>query len=50
MDYGILIDTLECAVTWENLPKVHEEVRAVIKARPRTDLHDSSIACLSAGR
>jgi alkyldihydroxyacetonephosphate synthase len=36
MDYGILIDTLECAVTWENLPKVHAEVRAVIKARPRT--------------
>jgi alkyldihydroxyacetonephosphate synthase len=36
MDYGILIDTLECAVTWKNLSKVHEEVRAVIKARPRT--------------
>ncbi|MCX6007317.1 MAG: FAD-binding oxidoreductase, partial [Chloroflexi bacterium] len=36
MDYGILIDTLECAVTWENLPKVHEDVRAIIKARPKT--------------
>ncbi|MDD5170213.1 MAG: FAD-binding oxidoreductase [Syntrophales bacterium] len=36
MDYGILIDTLECAVTWENLPKVHEEVRAFIKSRPKT--------------
>jgi len=36
MDYGILIDTLECAVTWENLAKVHEEVRSLIKARPGT--------------
>ncbi len=31
-----MIDTLECAVTWEQLPKVHEQVRAVIKARPQT--------------
>ncbi len=36
MDYGVLIDTLECAVTWENLRRVHAEVRAVIKARPKT--------------
>ena len=36
MDFGILIDTLECAVTWESLPSVHEQVRAVIKGRPRT--------------
>ena len=36
MDFGILIDTLECAVTWENLPKVHEQVRAFIKSRPKT--------------
>jgi alkyldihydroxyacetonephosphate synthase len=36
MDFGILIDTLECAVTWEQMPKVHEQVRAVIKARPQT--------------
>lgn len=36
MDFGILIDTLECAVTWESLPEVHEQVRAVIKSRPRT--------------
>jgi alkyldihydroxyacetonephosphate synthase len=36
MDYGVLIDTLECAVTWDNLARVHGEVRAHIKARPRT--------------
>ena len=36
MDFGILIDTLECAVTWETLPKVHEQVRSFIKSRPRT--------------
>jgi alkyldihydroxyacetonephosphate synthase len=35
-DYGILIDTLECATNWEDLPKVHEHVRAFIKARPKT--------------
>jgi len=36
LDFGIMIDTLECAVTWENLAKVHAEVRAFVKARPRT--------------
>jgi alkyldihydroxyacetonephosphate synthase len=36
MDFGILIDTLECAVTWEQLPEVHQQVRAVVKERPRT--------------
>ncbi len=35
-DYGILIDTLECATNWEDLPKVHQHVRAFIKSRPRT--------------
>ncbi len=35
-DYGILIDTLECAVTWEQMPKVHAEVRKFVKARPQT--------------
>ncbi len=35
-DYGIMLDTIETAVTWENLPKVHEEVRKYIKARPKT--------------
>ena len=36
MDFGILIDTLECAVTWEQMPKVHEQVRRVVKSVPRT--------------
>ncbi|MCB1139363.1 MAG: FAD-binding oxidoreductase [Leptospiraceae bacterium] len=27
MDFGIIIDTLECSTTWENLPRVHETVR-----------------------
>ena len=33
-DYGIIIDTLECAVNWDNMPKVHDEVREVVKAWP----------------
>ena len=33
-DYGIIIDTLECAVNWDNMPKVHDEVRKVVKAWP----------------
>jgi alkyldihydroxyacetonephosphate synthase len=33
-DYGILIDTLEAAVTWDNLHRLHEGVRAFIKSRP----------------
>jgi len=36
MDYGVLIDTLECAVTWDNLAQVHSDVRAFIKSRPKT--------------
>jgi len=36
MDFGILIDTLECAVTWEQLPKVHAHVRKFVKSRPHT--------------
>lgn len=35
MDFGILIDTLECAVRWSQLPIVHQEVRAVVKTRPQ---------------
>ena len=35
MDFGILIDTLECAVTWDMLPKVHAQVRSVVKSRPK---------------
>ncbi len=36
MDFGILIDTLECAVTWEQMPRVHAHVREVVKSRPQT--------------
>ena len=35
-DYGILIDTLEAGVTWDNLHRLHEGVRAYIKGRPDT--------------
>lgn len=36
MDFGILIDTLECAVTWQQLPEVHARVREIVKSRPHT--------------
>ena len=36
LDYGVLIDTLECGVTWAQMEEVHARVRALIKARPRT--------------
>ena len=35
-DFGILTDTLECAVSWDNLERVHRGVRAACHARPRT--------------
>ncbi len=35
-DYGILIDTLETSVKWDNLHHVHKAVRQFIKNRPRT--------------
>ncbi len=35
-DYGILIDTLESSVTWENLHALHKTVRKVVKANPHT--------------
>jgi alkyldihydroxyacetonephosphate synthase len=35
-DFGVVIDTLECAVTWAQMPEVHRSVRAVVKARPQT--------------
>ncbi|HVN71154.1 MAG TPA: FAD-binding oxidoreductase [Desulfomonilia bacterium] len=36
MDYGVVIDTLETAVTWDKLHDVHRGVREYIKARPHT--------------
>lgn len=35
-DYGIMIDTLECSVTWSNLEHVHTGVRAYCHSRPDT--------------
>ncbi|HVP20666.1 MAG TPA: FAD-binding oxidoreductase [Anaerolineaceae bacterium] len=35
-DFGILIDTLECAINWSNLESVHSQVRNYIKSRPQT--------------
>ena len=36
MDFGILIDTLETSVKWDNLHEVHQKVREFIKSRPQT--------------
>ncbi len=35
-DYGVIIDTMECTVTWDSMPKVHSGVRKFCKARPET--------------
>ncbi len=35
-DFGITIDTLEAAVTWDRLMELHRGVRAYIKGRART--------------
>jgi alkyldihydroxyacetonephosphate synthase len=35
-DYGIIIDTLETAVTWDNFHRLHEGVSSYIKTRPHT--------------
>jgi alkyldihydroxyacetonephosphate synthase len=35
-DFGVVIDTLECAVSWENLHRVWKGVRDFVHARPRT--------------
>ncbi len=36
MDYGLLMDTLETGVNWDNLHEVHQQVRNFIKSRPDT--------------
>jgi alkyldihydroxyacetonephosphate synthase len=36
LDYGIIIDTLECSVNWENIETIHQKVREYIKSRPQT--------------
>jgi alkyldihydroxyacetonephosphate synthase len=35
-DFGIVIDTLECAVRWDQVREVHARVRAFVKSRPQT--------------
>ncbi len=35
-DYGIIVDTLESAVCWDNLHKLHQGVRNYIKSRANT--------------
>ncbi len=35
-DFGIMIDTLESAVTWDNFHNLHQGVRDFIKRRPNT--------------
>ena len=35
-DFGIIIDTLECAVNWDNMEQVHLDVRKYCKSRPNT--------------
>ncbi len=35
-DFGIMTDTLECTVSWDNLKHVHEGVRKYCKSRPNT--------------
>jgi alkyldihydroxyacetonephosphate synthase len=35
-DFGIIIDTLECAVNWDNMDHVHKFVRKYVKSRPNT--------------
>jgi len=36
MDYGIIIDTLETSVNWDNLHTVHQKCREYVKSRPQT--------------
>ncbi|MDR0410444.1 MAG: FAD-binding oxidoreductase [Treponema sp.] len=35
-DFGMVMDTMECAVNWSNMGRVHREVREYVKSRPNT--------------
>lgn len=35
-DYGLMLDTLECSVNWDNFMDVYENVRRFCKSRPNT--------------
>ncbi len=36
MDHGIIIDTLETGLSWDQLHEVHQKVRTFVKSRPHT--------------
>ncbi|MBN4074318.1 FAD-binding oxidoreductase [bacterium AH-315-E09] len=36
VDFGIMIDTLECSVTWDTMGQIHKDVRKFCKSRPNT--------------
>jgi len=36
VDHGVLVDTLETSVTWDNLHKIHKTVRSFVKSKPHT--------------
>ncbi len=36
LDYGIILDTLESGVTWENFHRLYRGVRSFVKERPKT--------------
>jgi alkyldihydroxyacetonephosphate synthase len=36
LDFGIVLDTLETGVTWDNLHRVHQGVRELVEGRPGT--------------
>lgn len=35
-DYGLMIDTLECSVSWDTMNEIYEGVRKFCKSRPNT--------------
>lgn len=35
-DYGVLIETMDTAVTWDRIHQLHQGVRQVIKSRPKS--------------
>ncbi len=50
MDFGILIDTLECAVTWDQLSGGACRTCASSSKAPANDLYDSPLTFLSPGQ
>lgn len=36
LDFGVVIDTMECSVNWSNMEQVHLDVRKICKQRPNT--------------